>query len=41
MSSRNQIALSPWTNLPANIGLLTNLSILDTINDTNSVSPSL
>jgi len=43
----NQIPLSPWTNPPGNIGLLTNLAILDTIYDTNvlsnysvSVSPS-
>jgi uncharacterized repeat protein (TIGR02543 family) len=33
----NQILLSPWTNPPANIDLLTNLSILDTINDTNAL----
>jgi hypothetical protein len=33
----NQILLSPWTNLPANIDTWTNLSILDTINDTNAL----
>ncbi len=33
----NQILLSPWTNPPAIIDLLTNLSILDTINDTNAL----
>jgi hypothetical protein len=33
----NQILLSPWTNPPGNIDLLTNLSILDTINDTNAL----
>ena len=35
----NQISLSPWTNSPTNIGLLTNLSVLDTINDTNTPIP--
>jgi hypothetical protein len=34
----NQILLSPWTNPPANLGLLTNLAILDTINDTNALA---
>jgi hypothetical protein len=35
----NQIQLSPWTNPPGNIGLMTNLLILDTINDTNTPIP--
>jgi len=35
----SQILLSRWTNPPGNIGLLTNLSILDTINDTNTPLP--
>jgi hypothetical protein len=34
----NQILLSLWTNLPGNIDTLTNLSILDTINDTNALT---
>jgi hypothetical protein len=34
----NQILLSPWTDPPASvIGLLTNLSMFDTINDTNAL----
>ncbi len=33
----NQILLSLWTNLPANIDTLTNLSIRDTIDDTNAL----
>jgi hypothetical protein len=33
----NQILLSPWTNSPSNILAATNLSILDTINDTNAL----
>jgi hypothetical protein len=33
----NQILLSPWTNPPANIGLLTDLSVLGTVNDTNAL----
>jgi hypothetical protein len=32
----NQILLSSWTNPPVDLGLLTNLSILDTINNTNT-----
>jgi hypothetical protein len=32
----NQILLSPWTNPPANIGLLTNLSILETTGGSNT-----
>jgi uncharacterized repeat protein (TIGR02543 family) len=35
----NQILLSPWTNPPGDIDLLTNLSVLDTINDTNTPIP--
>jgi len=35
----NQILLSPWTNPPANIDLMKNLSILDTINGTNTPIP--
>jgi hypothetical protein len=34
----NQILLSPWTNPAGNIDLLTNLSLLDTINDTNTLT---
>ncbi len=34
----NQILLSRWSNSPASIGLLTNLSLLDTINDTNALT---
>jgi hypothetical protein len=34
----NQIRLSPWTNPPGNLGLLTNLSLLGAINETNSVT---
>ena len=33
----NQILLSPWTNPPAGIFAATNLSFLDTINDTNAL----
>jgi len=34
----NEILLSPWSDPPANIiGLLTNLSLLDNINDTNAL----
>ena len=33
----NQILLSPWTNSPTSIFAATNLSILDTINDTNAL----
>jgi hypothetical protein len=33
----NQILLSPWTNSSTNIFAATNLSILDTINDTNAL----
>jgi hypothetical protein len=35
----NQILLSPWTNPPGNIGLMTNLSIFGTFGDTNSPIP--
>jgi hypothetical protein len=34
----NQILLSPWTNPPGNIDLLTNLAMLDTINNTNALT---
>jgi hypothetical protein len=34
----NQILISPWINSPANTGLLTNLSLLDTINATNALA---
>ncbi len=33
----NQILISPWTNPPPDIGLLTNLSVLATINDSNAL----
>jgi hypothetical protein len=33
----HEIPLSPWTNPPANIFAATNLSILDTISDTNAL----
>jgi len=34
----NQILLSPWTNPPGNIVLLTNLAMFDAINDTNALT---
>jgi len=34
----NQILLSPWTNPPGNLDLLTNFAILTNINDTNTLA---
>lgn len=34
----NQVLISPWSNDPADFGLLTTLTILDTIGDTNDAS---
>ncbi len=33
----NQIPLSAWTNPPANLGLITNLSMVEAINNTNTL----